>query len=261
MNGKKVVWGLMLLFGLESRVGLAHDTWLEVGASRVPVGEFAYVNLMLGNHGNEHRDFKISSKITLEPCELYVIGPDGKTSDLKSGVVDLGFGPKEGHWAARCDFNDPGVYRVVHTLDTLHLTTRAIKSSKTFVIAGEKTTEAVGEPQDSCFGFGLELVLETPYSELHVGNAMSIRVMRNGEPLSDARVSIVPRGVTLAEGFDQEYERISDNDGRVRFVPQEGNIYLLVVHHLEAEEKGEGYDKSHYSATMVLHVANRTRQH
>lgn len=261
MNSKVFVWIVFLCGMLGPQVGMGHDTWIEVGTNYVPVGEFAYVNLMLGNHGNEHRDFKLASKITLDPCDLYVIGPNGRKFDLKADIVDMGFAPKEGYWAARFEFNDPGQYQVVHTLDTLHLTTRAIKSSKTFVIAGEKTPESAGEPQDSCFGFGLELVLETPFSELHVGKEICVRVMRGGEPLSDARVSIVPRGVTLAEGFDQEHERMSDNDGRVRFVPQEGNIYLVVVHHLEAEEKGEGYDKTHYSATMVLHVANRTRQH
>ena len=36
----------------------AHDTWLEAGAATVPVGEYTYVDLMLGNHGNDHRDFK-----------------------------------------------------------------------------------------------------------------------------------------------------------------------------------------------------------
>lgn len=108
--------------------------------------------------------------------------------------------------------------------------TRAITSSKTFGIACDMTTEPVGDSQASCSGLRLELVIETPFTELHVGNDICVRVMHGGEPLSDAPVSIVPMEVTLADGFDQEYERTKQScwatpfsvAGRVNFFRKDG---------------------------------------
>ena len=43
----------------------AHDTWVEVNSAEVRLGQVVHVDLKLGNHGNNHRDFKLASKITL----------------------------------------------------------------------------------------------------------------------------------------------------------------------------------------------------
>lgn len=236
----------------------AHDTWLEAGAATVPVGEYTYVDLMLGNHGNDHRDFKLASKITLDPCTLSVVDPTGSTLDLKSAITDMGHAEKEGFWTAKYVFAKPGLHRFVHTLDTLHRTTRAIKSAKTFVMA----TDGVGNSIDSsnpdlCHGFGLELVLKTPFATIEAGRPIELHVMRSGKPLSEARVTFVPRGATLAEEFDSDYERISDSEGHVQFVPKEGNVLFAVVHHMAEDESGGGYENTHYSAAMVIQVPNK----
>lgn len=236
----------------------AHDTWLEPGAAAVPVGEYTFVDLMLGNHGNDHRDFKLASKISLEPCTLSVVDPAGSTEDLKPFIVDMGHAEKEGFWTAKYVFTMPGLHRFVHTLDTLHRTTRAIKSAKTFVMAtggGDSQTES--SHPDECHGFGLELVLQTPFATIESGQPIEVQVMRSGKPLSQARVTFVPRGATLAADFDPDYERMSDADGRVQFVPEEGTVLFAVVHHMAADETGADYDKTHYSAAMVIQVPNR----
>lgn len=236
----------------------AHDTWLEAGAATVPVGEYTYVDLMLGNHGNDHRDFKLASKITLEPCTLTVVDPSGNTHDLKPAITDMGHAEKEGFWTAKYVFAKPGFHRFVHTLDTLHRTTRAIKSAKTFVMAidgGDRNTAL--HNKDICHGLGLELVLETPFATIEAGQPIELRVMRSGEPLPGARVTFVPRGTSLAADFDTEYERISDSEGRVQFVPKQGNLLLAVVHQMAEGESGEGYENTHYSAAMVIQVPNQ----
>jgi hypothetical protein len=70
-------------------------------------------------------------------------------------------------------------------------------------------------------------------------------------------VSFIPRGATLAEGFDPAYERRTDAAGRCSFTPKEGNLMLVVAHVERPEEKGEGYDKAAYAATLVLDVPQR----
>lgn len=56
--------GLAVAFGL-TLVGraLAHDIWIEANQSLLRVGEPVSLSLMLGNHGNHHRDFRLASKI------------------------------------------------------------------------------------------------------------------------------------------------------------------------------------------------------
>jgi uncharacterized GH25 family protein len=233
----------------------AHDTWVESCTFQTRTGEYVYVDLRLGNHGNNHRDFKLASKITLAPCELSILGPDGSRSDVKSKLVDTGSAEKEGYWTTRFVAKEPGVYEVLHKLDTLHGKTRAIKSSKTYFVAGDaKNGSLRGQENIKPIGLGLEFLLETPVDQLAAGTPVRLRLLRSGKPVSGVLVSFIPRGVTLNEGHDSTYEHKTDAEGRVAFTPSEGNLILAVAHQVAEDEKGEGYDKSHYGATLVLPV-------
>lgn len=252
-------FAFVIAISLSSTKLKAHDTWLECDAATVPVGEYTYVHLMLGNHGNDHRDFKLASKVSLTPCTLAVLTPDGRAVDLKSRMIDRGSAEREGFWSAQYTFVNPGLHRFIHTLDTLHRTTRAIKSAKTFVMAMRPgRPSAIPSRKDACHGFGLELVLKTPFERIAAGEHLELQVMRSGKPLESARVTFVPRGTTLNEGFDANHERMTDSDGLVRLTPDRGNVFLAVVHHLADDESGDGYEKTHYSAAMVLQVPHKS---
>lgn len=244
-------------FGLLSSLASAHDTWVETNMSLVRKGELVHVDLKLGNHGNEHRDFKLASKIALEKCEIAVIAPNGKSTDMKSKMVDTGYSPKEGYWSGRFVTQTEGVHVVSHTLETLHGTTRAIKSGKTFFVASKKldAVPEIADGFDRPLGHGYEIVpLVNPVTATGPGQPIRVRVLYEGQPAPEARVSFIPRGVALAEGFDKEYEQLTDQEGVASFTPTEGNIYLIVSHRQAADQKGEGYDKTHYSATLTVAV-------
>jgi uncharacterized GH25 family protein len=241
----------------------AHDTWVQTNTNVVRGGDVVHVDLMLGNHGNEHRDFKLASKITLDPCTLAVVAPGGKSYDLKPNVVDTGYAPKEGYWSARFVPGDQGLHMVAHTLDTLHRTTRAIKSGKTFFVASQsldrlQRKQASDENQAwfaKPLGHPLEIVpTRHPVLGAGPGQPIAVQVLYQGKPLAGARVSFIPRGAVLAEGFDDQYERTTDDQGRAQYTPTEGNYVLVVVHHREPEQRGEGYDQTAYSATLVVYV-------
>lgn len=85
-----------LTFLLLAATASAHDTWVQTNTNIVRVGDNVHIDLMLGNHGNDHRDFKLASKIDLEGCTLTVFSPDGKRYDVKDRLVDVGYAPKEG---------------------------------------------------------------------------------------------------------------------------------------------------------------------
>ncbi len=233
----------------------AHDTWVESGTFQTRTGEYVYVDLRLGNHGNNHRDFKLASKITLAHSELFILGPDGSCSDVKPKLIDTGSTEKEGYWTTRFVAKEPGIYEVVHKLDTLHGKTRAIKSSKTYFVAGEaKGGHIRGQENLKPIGQGLEFVLETPIDQLAAGTPIRLRLLHSGKPVSNTLVSFIPRGVTLSQGLDSTYEHATDASGRVAFTPKEGNLVLAVAHQAAEDEKGEDYEKSHYGATIVLPI-------
>ena len=64
----------------------------------VRAGDNVHIDLMLGNHGNDHRDFKLAGKIELEGLHPEVLDPDGKRYDIKDRLMDIGYTPKEGYW-------------------------------------------------------------------------------------------------------------------------------------------------------------------
>lgn len=241
-------------------VGLCHDTWVEVNTPVIRIDDVVHVDLKLGNHGNDHRDFKLASKISLAPSTLTVIEPKGATHDLKDRLVDLGFTTKEGYWSARFVPTQPGLHIVGHTVESQHGKTRGIKAAKTYFmsVADGPVTSETAAYSEKPLGHPLELVpLTNPVLESGPNRPIRLKLLFEGKPLSGARVSFVPRGQVLAEGVDSNFERTSDAEGFVEFTPSEGNVVLAVVHHLSPDRSGDGYDKTQYSATLTIAVPQR----
>jgi len=238
---------------------LAHDTWVETNTNVVRTGDAVYVDLKLGNHGNDHRDFKLASKVDLEGSTLDVLSPDGKRYDLKAELADTGYAPKEGYWTAKFVPGRPGLYMIAHSRDRVvhYAPTRSIKSAKTFFVVSP-SLDRVSEDNpgfDRVMGQSLELVpLTNPVTPMGPGQTLTVQLLYKGRPMPDARVSFIPRGHTLREGFDADYERTTDAQGRARFTPRTGNVYLVVAHHKEPNESGENYKSTKYSATLTVFV-------
>lgn len=242
-----------------SATALAHDTWVETNTNLIRVGDSVHVDLKLGNHGNDHRDFKLAGKVALERATLQVVAPDGKPRDIKSDLIDIGYAPKEGYWSTKFVAADPGLYLVAHTVDQVvsYAPTRSIKSAKTFFVVS-RTLDRVSQDNpgyDRILGHPLEIVpTASPVTPMGPGQAIRVRVLYKGKAMPDARVSFIPRSGTLAEDFDPTYERRTDSDGRASFSPKTGDVYLVVVHHVEPTESGEKYESTKYSATLTVFV-------
>lgn len=250
---------LAVLMGVTTPGAFAHDTWVQTNTNLIRTGDALHIDLMLGNHGNEHRDFKLASKTSLDGVTLNVRGPGDRVYDVKSRLVDLGYTPKEGFWSTKFASTEAGLYVVDHAVDKIvnHGTpTRSIKSAKTYFVVSESLDKVPSEHPgfDKPLGHPLELVPEAnTVTPMGPDVPIRVRLLLNGQPLSGARVSFIPRGVTLAEGFDAEHERTTNENGRAMFIPKEGNYYLVVAHHL-TDEKGTGYDSTKYTATMTVFV-------
>src|SRR5262249_42951313 len=136
---------------LSSTATWAHDTWVQTNTNVVRAGDAMHIDLMLGNHGNDHRDFKLAGKVALKGCTLQVVAPDGREYDLIDRLKDVGYTPNEGFWTTRFVASEPGVYVVTHTFDQVmsYAPVRAVKTAKTcFVIS--PTLDRIAKGQLGC---------------------------------------------------------------------------------------------------------------
>lgn len=248
-----------LLTMLLASPALTHDTWVETNTNLVRVDDVMHVDLMLGNHGNHHRDFKLAGRVDPQHIRFEWIAPDEQRTDLKPRLHDLGTESNPAYWTARLQPDAPGLHRVVCLDDKIvhYAPQRSIKSAKTFFLASESLDE-VFAPQagfDESLGHPLELVLKTDPASLAQGQPIEVQLLYEDEPLADTRLSFIPRGVELQREFDEQYERRTDQQGRVSFTPEQANVYLIVAHHEDPEAAGEGYDATKYSATITVRVS------
>ena len=235
----------------------AHDTWLQTNTNLIRTNDAVHIDLMLGNHGNEHRDYKLAGKASIERCTLSVTGPDGKPFDLKDRLVDHGYAPNEGYWSTKFVAAKSGLYSVVQTDDSIFRTTRAVRTARVYFVANPKLDYVQPDqtPYSTPLGHSLEIVPEVhPVLPMGPGSPIKVRVYYKGKPRPEAVVSFIPRGETLKEGKDERYERTTDSEGRCSFTPKTGNWYLIVTHHVAEDEKGEGYDRTKYGATLNIFV-------
>ena len=252
--------GLLLLFISCCQSVAAHDTWVETNTALVRAGDRVEVDLKLGNHGNNHRDFKLAGKQPLEGLALEVVLPSGKRFDLKPDLADLGYAPKEGYWSVGVTTSDPGHYTVVASSDRVvnhGAPQRSIRSAKTIWLASKSLDKpaASSKSYQQPLGLPCELVLlSDPVLFTGPGRAIEVQLLKQGKPVADEVVSFIPRGTDLSAEFDPNYERRTDNQGKASFTPKEGNVYLIVTHILAQNEKGADYDDTKYAATLTIRV-------
>lgn len=256
MRTKLMALALLIL----PTVGVAHDTWVQTNTNLIRVRDAVHIDLMLGNHGNEHRDFKLASKIDLAGCSLKVHSPQGKSYDLKDQLSDLGYTPKEGFWSTKFGATEPGLYTIEHAADRVvnhGKPVRSVRSAKAFfVVSASLDKVPMKNPGfEKPLGHALELVpVNNPVTPMGPGEAIQVRLLFKGKPLANERVSFIPRGQTLVKDFDEQFERRTDTEGLTSFTPTEGNYYLVVAHRDAPDEKSAEYDSTKYTATLTVLV-------
>lgn len=244
---------------LFNATAIAHDTWVQTNTNLIRSGDAVHIDLMLGNHGNEHRDFKLASKVSLDGCSQRVVAPSGKRYDVKDRLTDTGYTSKEGFWTSRFVASEPGLYVVEHSIDKLvnhGKPARSLKSAKTMFVASKSLDKV---PQDNpgfdrVFGHPLEIVPVTnPVTPMGPGQKLVVKLLLKGQPLANTQVSFIPRSESLTEDFDDRFERKTNANGLAQFTPKSGDYYLVVAH-LKTDESGEGFEATSYSATLTVFV-------
>jgi uncharacterized GH25 family protein len=244
---------------LVSPWAVAHDTWLQLNSAVVRVGDAVYVDLMLGNHGNEHRDFKVAGKFDPSGAKITVVDPDGGRFDLKPSLTDVGYAPKEGFWAGQYTPGKAGLYVISQTSEQVvtYAPERVVRSAKAFFLAAAKLDAVPADAPgfDRVLGDPLEIVpVSSTVCPMGPGVPIKVRLLYKGKPLAGEKVSFIPRGEELRGEVDPTYERKTDDAGVATFEPKAANYYLVAVHHIEPAERGPGYESTKYSSTLTVIV-------
>jgi len=249
----------LLSFLALSGAVLAHDIWIEPSCNVVRAGDWLRLSLMLGNHGNEHRDFKLASKVSAGDQNLSVVDPKGQKYDLTPTLIDGGYAPQEGFWTARCQPDAPGLYTAVSTFDKVmsYAPVRDVKCAKTYFVVSKSLDKVpMANPGfERTFGAPFELVPGTnPVTPMGPGEVLKVKVLFRGKPMAGVKVGFVPRGAEAKGDLDPLYEKVSAADGTVQMTLKEANTYLVAAHWVDKSAKGEGYASINYSATICLIV-------
>lgn len=261
---------LLSILVLQASRGFAHDGWIEL-PTIVEKGQPVTISLLLGNHSNEHRSYRLAGKWDPKFTTLMVIDPSGKLNDITNSLVDLGedaekTGPKgpKGFHIASFTPKTEGVHIVLarHEQIAQHGNEprfRGIRSARGAFVA--LRTPRVTEAKKSS-GFNRSHALEGLMEIVPVSNPIGVtqsapltfEVRYKGTPFPNQTVSMVRR----LEGAASVQDLTTDAKGRLTFTAGPADFYLLRVKFDEREERREGdYDLTSYEATYVLQVFNR----
>lgn len=250
--------GLAILgFGLLGGAASAHDIWVEPNVNVVRTGASVSLSLMLGNHGNSHRDFRLANKVGAGDRKLFVFDPQGRKVDLTSSLVDNGYTAEEGFWSARFTPTAPGLHLAGSQMDKVmsYAPVRDIKSAKTFFVASPSLDQVAASNAgfDRVLGDALELVpVVSP--TVGAGGVLKVRLLYKGKPMPKTKVSFIPRGAKLEGAIDPRFEKLTDTNGEATLPLREANTYLIAAHFTDEKAKGKGYASIHYGATLCLVV-------
>jgi uncharacterized GH25 family protein len=260
----------VLLIMVSAEWSTAHDGWVEV-SSIVEKGQPVTISLMLGNHSNEHKSYRLAGKWNPKFTKLMVIEPSGKVSDLTTAIIDLGedpekTGPKgpKGFHIASFTPQMEGVHIVVGRQEEVAQhgdgpRFRGVRSARTAFIA--LTTPRVSDAKNSA-GFDRGVNNETLMEIVPISNPLGVtqdsrltfEVRYKGKQFPNQSVSVIGR---LA-GAASVQELTTDEKGQITFSAGVADAYLMRVKFEERSERSEGqYDLSAYEATYVFQVFNR----
>lgn len=244
----------------------AHDGWSQTNSPIVAPGQVSYVELMLGNHSNEHKSYRIAGQWSLDTSKVYVTTPAGAKSDITSTRFYAGEAATEtepavnNYFVASFKSNSPGAYIISVEGDSIFkhggVGSRTLRSAKSFVAVSDIP---VAERVRALQGFSrqvspdrAELIPQFNPASVTPGVQVSIQLLLKGKPLADTPVDVIRRSNSKA------VELVTNEEGKVSFTTTAADYYLVRAKPGTAEAKEGEYEKTSYEATMTFIVQNES---
>jgi uncharacterized GH25 family protein len=249
-----------------SATAFAHDGWSQTNSPIVAPGEVSYVDLLFGNHSNEHKSYRISGQWNKDTSKVYVISPSGKKVDITSTLFYTGEAATATEPAVNNAFvatfsssslgahiisvEDDSIFKSAATIS------RTLRSAKSFVAVSDIP---LIERVKALKGFSMqvstdraELIPLFNPSAITPLQQVSTQLLLKGKPIADTEVTLIRRSNSEAQVFK------TDAEGKVTFTTGPADYYLLRAEPASSESKVGEYDKMSYEATMTFTVQNGT---
>jgi hypothetical protein len=221
---------------------------------------------MYGNHGNDHRSYRIAGKWRPEYATVVVTGPAGPPVDLTSQVTDLGDaedlgpkGPKGFHVTAFAPAQDGAYIALVTQSRELQVEGAKFQSIGTAKVVFAALASPVVAAVQRLTGFdrpvasadALEIIPVTNPLALRTGDVLTVEIRHRGRPLPSLPVSIVRR----IEGAPSAQTLTTDDRGQLKIVAGPADYYLTRASLEERTGAAVGQvDKRVFEATYVFVV-------
>ncbi|MEX2356480.1 MAG: DUF4198 domain-containing protein [Thermaerobacterales bacterium] len=241
----------------------AHDRWVQSYAPIVSVGQQAYVDVMLGNHGQDHQSYRLAGTLHRDDVQLRVIDPRGHTYNLDATVFSTGEadvvpppGPK-GYLSGAFVPVEAGLYTVTAVGEAVLQhgdgpAFRNLSLAKTVLAAGPDATlgtaGAWAPPEHLAALDRLELMPEVNSAALTPGAAIVLRALYQNEPVAGLELSLIRRSTAESEVYE------TDAGGRVRFSAGAPDYYLVRAGFQDQSAVGDDFALTAYEATFTYIV-------
>lgn len=253
----------VLAFGMTT-TALAHDGWSQTNAPIIAQGEVSYVDLLLGNHSNHHKSYRIAGQWSTDTSKVFVTTPAGKKVDITGTRFYTGEAATDTEPALNNGFiasfssSSPGAYIISVEGDSVfkhgEVASRTLRSAKSFVAVSDIPTldrvkaltgfsKAVNEDR-------AELIPQFNPASVTPNEKVSVQLLLKGSPLADTEVSLIRRSNSDAHTFT------TDAQGKISFTTGPADFYLLRAKPNTDEKKDGEYGTTNYEATMTFMVQN-----
>ncbi len=257
---------LTLFIILFSSTAVAHDGWSQTNTPIIEVGEVSFVELLFGNHSNDHASYRIDGTWNPDNTSIYVTAPNGEKINISDTLFYTGelqdtpdsrLGVNN-YYISSFSSSLPGAYIISVEGDQVFahgdVASRTLRSAKSFVAVSEVPTMSYVQIFE---GFDqqvnqdrAELVPLFNPAAITPDEEVSVQFLMKGEPKANTEISVIRRSTSESQTFT------TNNDGIINFKTGPADYYLLRAKPSSDESVEGEFDQTYYEATMTFQVQN-----
>lgn len=252
---------LSICFALPS---MAHDGWSQTTSPIVEIGEVAYVELLFGNHSNDHASYRIEGNWNMDNTHVFVVNQAGNKVDISETIFYTGELTESNHaginnyYVGSFSSQTPGIYIISVEGDTVFtsggVASRTLRNAKSFTAVNDIPMLSFIQDFE---GYDqqvspdrLEFVPLFNPASVTTNQEVAFQLVLEGEPIADTEVALIQRSSSNDERFR------TDEEGIIRFTTGAADYYLIRA--MSAGEVGADaeYERLNYEATLTFTVQN-----
>jgi uncharacterized GH25 family protein len=239
----------------------SHNGWSQTNTPIVETGQNAYIELLFGNHSDDHASYRIDRKWVIENSVVKLVTPADETLDITDRFFYMGelTEVKEeriwvnNYYAGSFQTTEQGAYIIAAEGNFVYGDQEepVLRSAKSFVGAAKVPTVNKGKKikgfdRQVTPGRGELVPLFNP-AAVTPGEEVSAQLLLKGEPVPDIEVAVIRR----SDSSDIRLK--TDQDGKISWKTGEADYYLVRAE-MDAEDHQQ--DNGDYEATMTFIVQN-----